>query len=97
MAWTVEFDPQAEKELDRLDSQQAKRILKYLFERIATDEDPRRFGAPLRSNLAGLWNIEWAITALFAISRMKFFSSWWYASDTPQGLQVNGIKHQARQ
>jgi mRNA interferase RelE/StbE len=41
MAWTVEFDPQAEKELDRLDSQQAKRILKYLFERIATDEDPR--------------------------------------------------------
>jgi mRNA interferase RelE/StbE len=55
MAWTVEFDPQAEKELDRLDSQQAKRILKYLFERIATDKDPRRFGDPLRSNLAGLW------------------------------------------
>jgi len=55
MAWTVEFDPQAEKELDRLDSQQVKRILKYLFERIATDKDPRRFGDPLRSNLAGLW------------------------------------------
>jgi mRNA interferase RelE/StbE len=55
MAWTVEFDPQAEKELDRLDSKQAKRILKYLFERIAADEDPRRFGDPLRSNLAGLW------------------------------------------
>ena len=55
MTWRVEFDSQAEKELDRLDPQHAKRILKYLFERIATDENPRRFGDPLRSNLAGLW------------------------------------------
>lgn len=55
MAWRVEFESQAEKELGRLDPQYAKRILKYLFERIATDEDPRRFGDPLRSNLAGLW------------------------------------------
>jgi mRNA interferase RelE/StbE len=55
MAWRVEFDAQADKELDRLDPQYAKRILKYLFERIATDKDPRRFGAPLRHDLIGLW------------------------------------------
>ena len=55
MPWRVEFDARAEKELDRLDPQDAKRILKYLFERIETDEDPRRFGDSLRSNLAGLW------------------------------------------
>ena len=55
MAWRVEFESQAENELGRLDPQYTKRILKYLFERIATDEDPRRFGDPLRSNLAGLW------------------------------------------
>jgi len=55
MTWNVELEPQAEKELDQLDSQHAKRILKYLFERIATDEDPRRFGEPLRKNLSGLW------------------------------------------
>lgn len=55
MTWKVEIDPLAVKELDRLDPQYAKRILNYLFEHIATDEDPRRFGAPLRSNLAGLW------------------------------------------
>lgn len=55
MAWTVEFDRQAEKELDRIDPQYAKRILKYLSERIATDKDPRRFGAPLRHDLTGLW------------------------------------------
>ena len=55
MAWQVEFDSAAERELDRLDPQHARKILTFLAERIAKDEDPRRFGAPLRSNLAGLW------------------------------------------
>ena len=65
MAWKVEFQKDAEKELARIDRQQAKRILRYLFERIATEEDPRRFDATeedprrfgdgLKSNLAGLW------------------------------------------
>jgi len=55
MAWKVEFQKAAEKDLARIDRQQAKRILKYLFERIATDENPRRFGDGLKSNLSGLW------------------------------------------
>jgi len=55
MAWKVEFQKDAEKELARIDRQQAKRILRYLFERIATEEDPRRFGDGLKSNLDGLW------------------------------------------
>ena len=55
MTWTVEFDPRAAKELDQIDRQQAKRILNYLFNRIATNEDPRRFGEPLRKDLTGLW------------------------------------------
>lgn len=55
MAWTVEFQKDAEKELGKLDRQQAKRILRYLYKRIATDEDPRRFGDGLKSNLTGLW------------------------------------------
>lgn len=55
MAWKVEFDTVAERDLDRLDPQHARRILKFLAQRIAKDEDPRRFGGPLRSNLAGLW------------------------------------------
>jgi mRNA interferase RelE/StbE len=55
MAWTVEFQKDAEKELGKLDRQQAKRILRYMYKRIATDEDPRRFGDGLKSNLAGLW------------------------------------------
>ncbi len=55
MAWKVEFDTVAERDLDRLDPQYARKILKFLAQRIAKDEDPRRFGTPLRSNLAGLW------------------------------------------
>ncbi|MDP2816234.1 MAG: type II toxin-antitoxin system RelE/ParE family toxin [Rectinemataceae bacterium] len=55
MAWKVEFDTVAERDLDRLDPQCARKILKFLAQRIAKDEDPRRFGGPLRSNLAGLW------------------------------------------
>ena len=55
MTWTVEFDDRAAKELRKLDKQAQQEILKYLRKRIATDEDPRRFGKPLSRELAGLW------------------------------------------
>lgn len=55
MTWTVEFDDTAAKELRKLDKQAQSEILRYFRERIATDEDPRRFGKPLSRDLAGLW------------------------------------------
>ena len=55
MTWTVEFDDAAAKELRKLDRQAQIDILHYFRERIATDEDPRRFGKPLSGDLAGLW------------------------------------------
>jgi len=55
MVWKVKFAHEAEKDLKALDKQYAKKILKYLSERIATSEDPRRFGEPLKANLSGLW------------------------------------------
>ena len=55
MTWTVEFDDAAVKELRKLDRQTQHEILRYLRERVATDEDPRRFGKPLSQELAGLW------------------------------------------
>lgn len=54
-SWTVEFDDRARRELRKLDAVTQQAILRYLRERIATPEDPRRFGKPLRRNLAGLW------------------------------------------
>ena len=53
--WTVEFDDAAAKELRKLDRQAQQEVLHYLRERIATEEDPRRFGKPLARDLAGLW------------------------------------------
>ncbi len=55
MTWLIEFDDAAAKELRKLDKQVQSDILKFLRERIATDEDPRRFGKPLSRSLAGLW------------------------------------------
>ena len=55
MVWTIKFDKAAKKELAKLDKSAADRILRFLEERIATDENPRRFGEALAENLAGLW------------------------------------------
>ena len=56
MTWTIEWDDRARRELRRLDRQVQQDILQYFSERIATDDDPRRFGKPLRHELQGLWS-----------------------------------------
>jgi mRNA interferase RelE/StbE len=56
MVWTVKLDEKAELELDKLDPQVARRILKFLFERVATLDDPRSIGEPLKgSKLGDFW------------------------------------------
>tara|TARA_B100000809_G_scaffold68497_1_gene65676 strand:+ start:2725 stop:2991 length:267 start_codon:yes stop_codon:yes gene_type:complete len=55
LTWVVEFDDAATKELRKLDRQAQQEILRYFRERIATNEDPRRFGKPLSHDLTGLW------------------------------------------
>ena len=55
MQWAYSFDERALKELKKLGKQAQREILKYLDERIATEEDPSRFGKALRGDLAGLW------------------------------------------
>ncbi len=55
MAWRIEFDSQAESDLRKIDREIQRRILRYLREKIATEKDPRRFGAPLRRELSGMW------------------------------------------
>ncbi len=55
MTCIVEFDERARKELRKLDKVLQKRILQYLRERIARNEDPRRFGKPLSYDKYGLW------------------------------------------
>ena len=55
MTWKVEFDDRAAKELRKLDPQIQGEILAYLRRRIATTENPKRFGKSLSGSLGGLW------------------------------------------
>lgn len=56
MVWIIEFDPSAEKELGKLDAQQSKRILSFLFDRVAQLGNPRSIGEALKgSRFNTLW------------------------------------------
>jgi mRNA interferase RelE/StbE len=56
MAWKIEFSEPADRQLNRLDPQQSRRILKFLLGRVAKLEDPRSVGKPLQGPHFGeLW------------------------------------------
>jgi mRNA interferase RelE/StbE len=56
MAWKIEIDRAAERDLDQLDPQIARRLLLFLHKRIAVLEDPRSIGSALKgSRLGEFW------------------------------------------
>ena len=55
MAWQIEFTPEAEKQLAKIDRQSAKRITNFLRERIAAAENPRSLGRALKEVLREFW------------------------------------------
>jgi mRNA interferase RelE/StbE len=55
MAWKIEFDRAALKELDKLDKPVARRILKFLNDRVGKLDDPRKIGARLQGTLSEFW------------------------------------------
>ena len=56
MVWRIEFSQAAERELDKLEPQVARRILRFLNERIAPSADPRALGEALKgSKLGNFW------------------------------------------
>ena len=56
MAYNVELSESAERELGKLDASQAKRILKFLHQRVAKLDDPRSIGEALHgSRLGEFW------------------------------------------
>ena len=55
MAWTINYSASALKSLKKMDRQSAKRILDFLENRIATLEDPRVSGKPLKGDLGIFW------------------------------------------
>jgi len=56
MAWRIEYDAGAEKDLSKLDRQVAQRIVRFLGQRVAMQEDPRSIGEALKgSKLGDFW------------------------------------------
>ena len=56
MAWKIELDPGAERELSKLDPPIARRILGFLRDRLATLDNPRSIGEALKgSKLGEFW------------------------------------------
>ena len=67
MAWRIEFDDKAKKDLAALDKSVAKRITAFLRERVAHLVDPRSIGEALKgSKLGDFWKYrvgDWRIIA----------------------------------
>lgn len=56
LAWRIEFEDAALKELAKLDKPVARRILAFLRERVAQLDDPRSVGEALKgSKLGEFW------------------------------------------
>jgi mRNA interferase RelE/StbE len=55
MTWRIELDPAAAKELRKLGTTPARRIVECLSTRIAKLDDPRSLGEPLKGRLGELW------------------------------------------
>jgi mRNA interferase RelE/StbE len=55
LAWTIDYDPGALKDLKKLDRTIQREILDYMEQRVAMAKDPRDFGKPLRASKFGLW------------------------------------------
>ncbi len=56
MVWGVDLSPLAVKNLEQMDPPVARRILKFLHERVAPLDDPRSIGEALKgSRLGEFW------------------------------------------
>jgi mRNA interferase RelE/StbE len=52
--WELVFTSDADKKFQKLDRPIQKQVQKYI-QKILTSGEPRDFGKPLKSNLAGFW------------------------------------------
>lgn len=56
MAWNIELSPEFRKNLAKIGAEEAKRVLKFLYERVRPLENPRSVGEALKgSRFSGLW------------------------------------------
>jgi len=69
LAWAIEFEPTALKELKKLGGEPARQIVRTLEERIASLDDPRSLGAPLTGPWRGYWR--WRMGDYRVVARIE--------------------------
>src|ERR1700688_24334 len=72
--WTIEFEPAAQRELDKLDKPVARRILKFLYRRIGKLDNPQQIGEKLQGTLSEFWN---TVSETTASSVPWSMLGWW--------------------
>jgi mRNA interferase RelE/StbE len=55
LAWAINYTETAKRELKKLDKPAARRILDFLDNRVAKQDDPRQLGKALSGPLGTLW------------------------------------------
>jgi mRNA interferase RelE/StbE len=55
LAWTIDYTQSARNQLKKLDKPIARRILDFMDNRVAKQEDPRSLGKALTGPLGTLW------------------------------------------
>ena len=56
MAWSIELSPAARKNLAKISTPEAQRVLKFLYHRVRLMENPRQIGKQLAGpTLSDLW------------------------------------------
>jgi len=55
LVWTINYTESARRQLRKLDKQTARRILDFMDERIAAQEDPRNTGKALTGPMLGAY------------------------------------------
>ena len=71
MAWTIELDQAAVRDVDTLEQQPRRRILAFLHDRVATLDNPRSIGEAITGSTLGEFSGSTgsAITASLPASR----------------------------
>ncbi|MBN8828879.1 MAG: type II toxin-antitoxin system RelE/ParE family toxin [Sphingobacteriia bacterium] len=74
MAWKIEFDYRALKELKKFSKNDQREIIDYLNNKVSPLEDATSLGKPLVGNKAGLWRYRVGKIRIISLIQGKTFT-----------------------
>jgi len=90
LAWTIDYTETAKTELRKLDKQIARRIVDFIDDRIAGQENPRNTGKALTGPLGSLWRYRVVCDTL--VSKVFICPTWLIRQYSKQNL-LKTLRH----